>query len=606
MTKKTLHLFLIIIISFGVFSQSQFVAAWNGSLQAWMEKTYLDHQSKKLLKEQVKSSDKGVDLHNTSVKLARQNATASIHDAIYQIINEIKYSNSSCALTYNDTAALLIENKGFERYLSWIHDFNNDFEYSIDSSAFNVACIRYLNCQNNTQKVWNVLSVAEYQQCVNDVSEKFNRYISVFMDQNTLTTQSFGDEIFENGTLEDSNYDLLYDIEQIDKILFANPKRVPSYYLRGAPNYLSFIPVKLFASNGNLPSVQDAINQIESNSQQESSITSNLQCFDPQPLIQSEDAKDFKNEIAKIQKTILSLEEEELIDDIIWTISQPFVADDAQKLVVIENSLDPEIFEPDVSSENPSDDSLELRDFPTDDNGIETVNQWSSNTNWNTDANNTGQCPASSSDISEQFDLQSNKPQIKECLSSCQSCSDNLLAKRACYAQCLCVKSVNDKEIASWLGKTTFGVKLCLVPSTTVDIITPGTQILSIQEIINQIWALVGKLKESGQYIPSSKSSEFFSPTVKVGKLADILNFTMNISFKSKYRKQDKQVVAEDAVNYFEKETISVPQLQIQRIVIQQGLYKDFIKTHMDFWNGMNTKFEVWNQAMKEFKANQK
>lgn len=117
---------------------------------------------------------------------------------------------------------------------------------------------------------------------------------------------------------------------------------------------------------------------------------------------------------------------------------------------------------------------------------------------------------------------------------------------------------------------------------------------------------MVGKLKESGQYIPSSKSSEFFSPTVKVGKLADILNFTINISFKSKYRRQDKQVVAEDNINYFDTQTPSIPQLQIQRIMFQQDQYKEFIKTHMDFWSGMNTNFETWNKAMLQFKANQK
>lgn len=599
---KTLILFLIIIVSFGFFSQSQIVSASNtsnGGLQARMEKVYLDHQSKKLLKDQVKSSDKGVDLHNSSINLARQQATVSLHDAIYQIINEFKYSNASCALTYNDAAALLIENKGFERYLSWISDFNKDFSYKIDSSQFNVACIRYLNCQSNTQKEGNILSVGEYQLCVNDISEKFTRYMKIFLDQNMLSTYNYGDEIFENGTLEDSNFDILYDIEQINKILFANAKRVPSYYLWGAPNYLSFAPTKLFASNSSLPSIQDAINQIQSNSAQESSITSNLQCFDPAPIIQSEDAKEFKAEIAKIQKTILSLEEEELIDDIIWTISQPFIADEAQQQVVIDNTLPPEIFEPEVTSETTNtDDSLEMRGDPDD---AETV----LDPNIPDDLND-AQCPSNPTEVSEQFDLQGDKPQIKECLSSCQSCSSSLTAKKACYSQCLCFKTANDKEIADGLGETTFGVKLCQVPSTTPDIITPGTQVLSIQEIINQIWALVGKLKESGQYIPSSKSSEFFSPTVKVGKLADILNFTMNISFKTKYRRQDKQVVAEDNINYFEKQTPSIPQLQIKHILIQQDQYKEFIKTHMDFWSGMNTNFETWNKAMLEFKSNQK
>jgi len=148
--------------------------------------------------------------------------------------------------------------------------------------------------------------------------------------------------------------------------------------------------------------------------------------------------------------------------------------------VVIDNTLPLEIFEPEVTSETTNtDDSLEMRGDPDD---AETV----LDPNIPDDLND-AQCPSSPTEVSEQFDLQGDKPQIKECLSSCQSCSSSLIAKKACYSQCLCFKTANDKEIADGLGETTFGVKLCQVPSTTPDIITPGTQVLSIQEIINQI-----------------------------------------------------------------------------------------------------------------------
>jgi hypothetical protein len=110
-------------------------------------------------------------------------------------------------------------------------------------------------------------------------------------------------------------------------------------------------------------------------------------------------------------------------------------------------------------------------------------------------------------------------------------------------------------------------MKLCLVPSITPDIITPGTQILSIQEIINQISATIGKLKESGQYIPSSKPSEFFSPTTKIGKLGNLLNFTLNITSRSKYRKPDKNVEQEKTVNYFNTQSPNIAQLQIKHLV---------------------------------------
>jgi hypothetical protein len=97
--------------------------------------------------------------------------------------------------------------------------------------------------------------------------------------------------------------------------------------------------------------------------------------------------------------------------------------------------------------------------------------------------------------------------------------------------------------------------------------ITPGSQVVSIQEIVNQISATVSKLKESGQYIPSSKPSEFFSPTVKVGQLTNLLNFTVNVMFKTKYRKTDKNIETEKTENYFDTQTPNQAQLQIQNIV---------------------------------------
>ncbi len=576
-------------------------------LQDWMEKTYLDHQSKKLLKDMVKWSDKGWNIHISSVRLARQNAVVWIKSSIDLIINEFRTSVwQNCALTYDDAATLLVKNKQFKRFLNRIKDTEPDFKYKLDDSTFTVSCIRYLNCANNYQKEWNILSSDEYNQCVGGISDKFNKYFSSQYGKNQLGSYSYGDEVFVNGTLQDSSFDLMYDIEQINKILYADPKRIPNYYLWGPPDYLSktswwdkdnaqamkftarLVPSKLFAWNIAVPNIEDAIAQIQV-SQDDSNIVSNLQCFEPTAIIQSDDAKIFKQEVQRLKKAALDLEESKLIEMVIGTVSQPFLDEPPQPIPGAQ--LPPELLNPSLNEEgdwNSADDRWD-GEPPSPGQG----EPWDTN-------NEQNNCPTKTSDVTEQFDLQGDKPNIKACLQSCNQCAQGI-QRTACYSQCLCTTFTNSAEFATWLGGTTIGMRLCVVPSRTPDIITPWTQVVSIQEIINAISALVSKLKESGQYIPSSKPSEFFSPTVKVKKLVDAFNFTVNTITKSKYRSPDKKVNASDQVHYFDTQVPDISQLHIESMMKQNEWYADFIQIQKDFWEQMGSILKDRDQTAQKF-----
>lgn len=158
--------------------------------------------------------------------------TVSIHESIETIINAARFSNKDCALSYDDATVLLVKNKEFKRFLSWIKDFNSDFSYSFDDSNFVTACARYLYCTTGIKRTSSTLSANEYQTCINDPSTSFNRAMNALLENNLKGSYDYGNEIFDNGTLEDSSFDIAYDIEQINKILFANPKRIPKTYLR--------------------------------------------------------------------------------------------------------------------------------------------------------------------------------------------------------------------------------------------------------------------------------------------------------------------------------------------------------------------------------------
>ncbi len=584
---KTKLLALLLIISLSLCTvQFSYAAKW---LQARMEKVYLQQQTKWLLKKQVKASDKDSDLHMTSVEIARQHALTAVHGSIEQIINSFRFSSPNCALSYDDASVLLVQNKHFKRYLNWIKDLDSDFKSTIDTSTFTKACIRFLVCKNGW-KEWNSLSADEYDQCTNGIATQFTNTMNDQLRNNTLSNFSYGDEVFDNGSLEDSSFDINYDIEQIHKVLFANPKRIRSFYLRWPPNYLSnniLQPTKLFASNTvSLPNIEDAIKQIKAQDsvaeQAESNITSNLQCFDPLPIVKSDPAKEFKEQIKKLNNDTLDFQEEELIDDVIGTISQPYINEPPIPTIT---ELPPEITD-------------SLTDLQAEDRW------WDPTPDGNSTQNNNNNCPVNNTNIGEQFDLGSKKVNIIACLKKCTSCEDWFF-KKACFAGCLCSKHVNDVTDSSMFGLT-IGTRLCLVPSTTPDIITPWTQIVSIQEIINQLWATIGKLKESGQYIPSSKPSEFFSPTTKIGNFGNLLNFKINVRSASKYTKPNNQNKVTETTSYYNNEIADLSQVQIESIISQQDSYSKLLTTHIEFRDKMNTILSSFKSAMESFKETQK
>lgn len=601
--QKTLILLLLMVTPLYV----------SADFQAWMEKVYLQHQSKTLLKEQIKASDQSYDLHLSSVKLARQYALVSMHESISQIINQFSQANDTCALTYNDVAVLLSNHKWFQRYLSWIKDFNSDASYKIDTNTFTTACIRYLSCKRGYPKTNNRLSADELNQCKGDIADVFTRAMSASLQDSKQKDLWYGDEVFDNGTLEDSSFDLSYDISQINTILYANAKRIPTYYLRWPPNYLSktnqpdsqdiqnlslfnytrysiLIPSRLYASNVILPSIDDAINQIQSASQADSStITSNLQCFDPKPILRSPEGEVFKKEIKRLNNNVLSLDDEQIIEEMIWVISEPY---DGTPPPVTFPTLNGEILSliPDIDTGT-----------PTTEIDWKTPNE--KKTDDQPEEKNT--CPVNETNINEKSDISKAKPSVIACLKACGSCKEWFF-KKACYQWCLCNRYVEEKDFLKWIGGTSVWLKICLIPSTTPDIITPGSKVVSIQEIINQLSAILAKLKESWQAIPSNKPSEFFAPTTKLGKMANTINFRLNITMNDKYQRDNKSNNEELARTYFDKQPPNIPQVQIESMIDAHDHHTDFIRIHTTFWENMKTIFAERASSMEQFTNTQK
>lgn len=567
-------------------------------LQDWMEEKYLKHQSKQVLKDMVKDIDDNTNLHNNSLDAVRLNKIATIHDTINFIIDDVAAKYSNCVLNYDDVTTLLVSTSWFQYYLKWIAEYDDRFVYSIDQSKYSESCKKYLACFADG-KIWDfVITNDQRNQCQNDMQKTFETAYAFYKPNNTIWDYSFWDEVFLNGSLEDGPFDIYYDIEQIHKILYANPTRIPNYYLwrplwyednqpssnldyiladNGLPLWL--IPVDIYAQTDPIQNmnIQDAINQIRW-TEQSPQIVSNLQCLTwTNTANQIPISDQVKDEIEKVKWDILTFQEEVVVDNFVNDVLpsvDPTVWVVYQELIVLGGE------DTDSDANTNPDDPDNSSNWP---NG--------SNPSNNNNSNPSNSCPTNTMDIQQQFGINSDNPNIISCIQNCQnSCGWTKTSlnddRVACYQSCLCGSKQWDRwPMSGALWGIDFGVRFCLVPSTTTDIITPGRQVLSIQELIDGINNITTKLKESWQVIPSSKKKEFFSPTVKVKKLVDVFNFSINTITKQDYKKpvsdQAQKIVQQDI---FTSDVLDVTEQQIRWIYDKQTFIVDFLQIQDTFW----------------------
>ena len=65
-----------------------------------------------------------------------------------------------------------------------------------------------------------------YTSCINLVENSYDAMQSTTLSFNAAQSANFGDEMFVNGTLDDSAFDLMVDVQELGKMFFLDPKEV--------------------------------------------------------------------------------------------------------------------------------------------------------------------------------------------------------------------------------------------------------------------------------------------------------------------------------------------------------------------------------------------
>ena len=113
--------------------------------------------------------------------------------------------------------------------------------------------------------------------------------------------------------------------------------------------------------------------------------------------------------------------------------------------------------------------------------------------------------------------------------------------KAICIIKCTCTEfsspAYND-ILKAW----TFKIKFCMIPAKNNWFSKNGKTVYSIEEIYNEISAILISLRDSGELLVSRKTSEFLESSTTKNKFGKIFSFSISSSFKSLFSNSNSSI----------------------------------------------------------------
>jgi len=195
------------------------------------------------------------NLYKSALKLARKNELSPLNDSVVYITDQIN-TVYDCNLLESDVSNVwFYYDKDALDKLRWLSEWEVILEdLYISESKFVASCAKLSTCVND--KIWSMEAPTSYDLC-RDTIWKYRRLaIDNYYNQEVLSQDVMWGDVFQNGTLDDSDYDLLVDIDMLGKLLFEwfKPSEEVLFYQKpeiSMQNFWNNVEVNL--ANGLLP-----------------------------------------------------------------------------------------------------------------------------------------------------------------------------------------------------------------------------------------------------------------------------------------------------------------------------------------------------------------
>lgn len=444
------------------------------------------------------------NIYDVSYNMVRNAELSADKEALSSVLSRLRNDNPNCSATEDDIFNIFMNDKWGQRYAKWVEitdknnsSVNEDTQQSMKkySSKFKESCIRVSLCASKDLNA--DISKEDYQaktvvSCTDAVFKNYDNLKSNVIRQNTMKSLNFSDDIFSNGSLEDSPYDILVDIQKIWDVFFAENKEVEKTLFYKLPTY----------------------NKWSSNWANSSSISTSL-------------FEKFTQWLRNGMNKWLQGWSNNLLNPY-WNLSTWQALDSNSSNLLNNWSC--------ILNNNCSTPNTWFLD--TDFNILAlswvTTMDWLINS-WLLSGNvlNTWNLNQVINNFRTLLVWDPTWPAANALLNSCMKRCDWLwfLDKPVCQARCLCQTSNSVDEI--------YRIKFCIQPAKWPDM-NPWA-VKSIEEIVNKILWVVTNLKESGQLMPHRRATEMLETALQLVDLADMFAFDTIVTTKPVFGSDDEK-----------------------------------------------------------------
>lgn len=555
-------------------SNSSFALVSIGALlETAVEKHQMDGTLKKLPGKAGVSS-----LFKRSLQYVKGRDVQVVDTSANQVLLYIQNEQPLCSiLNKNDVVNILYYTANYGNF--WVNNVGNytrdiSFRRLIDQTITqdatlkvptvaerNTSCIKLSQCR--TSNTWSIVWLNQQMQirCENTVRELYTFNMLTNRSVSVLTEGTFGENIFQNGSLKDSDYDLMIDIYNIGRLMFQwyiAPVELVYYQFPTAGQWgwsdpsqpWSYIPPSAvvaqvpttspwWAQSSYTPGMFTvwwvAVPELPNSSPWSSNPWQWTNTASPDPV----DELFIENtNISPLSPIAVATSPEVIIGSnmcIVLSDDQVAAADvtistvsfdeytqtledyyeTLQENIIIDSLLaESEVsFTPDLANDPTQTDPLIVNNYAAEKEALE---------------------QEVVAMISSVFDVTKDPddPTIKSCVADCQWLPPVDLA--VCTAKCLCgetgspAQAINGFEI---IEKDAFKIRFCQVPASPTPI-RKWRSIYSIEEIFDEMRNIFISLRDSGELFKHVRTKEFLDSSIKKNKFGEMFAFNIKFSVK--------------------------------------------------------------------------
>ncbi len=196
-------------------------------------------------------------IYKQALKLAKDNEVVSSNAAFKQL--ESYYTDCYGVLRKDFINILLDSNVSFAAVFAGIlpgilpHNEDIDLIFDLKKKEIDISYKKFMVCKKMISKTTLAATSDMYDTISNEINKLYyEAYINSYTIK-TINQANYGSDIYRNGTLDDSDFDILYDINQVGKILFENFKETEQILFYRMPE----IDQNLTQGWGDLSSLDD-------------------------------------------------------------------------------------------------------------------------------------------------------------------------------------------------------------------------------------------------------------------------------------------------------------------------------------------------------------